>query len=197
MTERFRILVIDANAVRASILEQGLREAGYEDIEVIANTHLLVRRIVAIDPDVILIDLESPSRDVLEGMFQVSRSVERPIGMFVDQSDASMIERAVEAGVSTYIVDGLRKERVKAIVEMTVSRFNAFNRLKRELQDTKKALEDRKAIDRAKAILMQRHQLSEPDAYAMLRRGAMTQNRTIADLARALVSTATLLEGNA
>ena len=186
--------MIDQNPVRATILEEGLREAGLDDVMIVGETRLLMRQIVEIDPDVILIDLEDPSRDVLESMFQVSRTVERPIGMFVDQSDAGMIERATEAGVSTYIVDGLRKERVKAIVETTVSRFNAFNRLKRELEDTKRALDDRKAIDRAKIILMQSHEIGEPEAYARLRRAAMDQNRTIADIARALVSSARLLE---
>ncbi len=189
-----RILVIDENTLRASILEEGLRESGYVDVAILNETRMLMQKIVGIDPDVILIDLENPSRDVLESMFQVSRSVERPIGMFVDQSDASMIERAVEAGVSTYIVDGLRKERVRAIVEMTVSRFNAFNRLKRELADTKRALEDHKAIHRAKLMLMRRHDIGEPEAYAMLRRAAMDQTRTIADVAQALISAAALLD---
>ena len=186
--------MIDENGLRASILEDGLRESGYVDVTILTETRMLMQKIVSINPDVILIDLENPSRDVLESMFQVSRSVERPIGMFVDQSDGSMIERAVEAGVSTYIVDGLRKERVKAIVEMTVSRFNAFNRLKRELADTKRALEDRKAIDRAKVILMQRQDIGEPEAYAKLRRAAMDQTRTIAEVARALVTAASLLD---
>lgn len=189
-----RVLVIDQNPVRSSILEEGLREAGLNDVTILSETQLLMRQIVEIDPDVILIDLENPSRDVLESMFQVSRTVERPIAMFVDQSDSGMIDSAVEAGVSTYIVDGLRKERVKPIVEMTVSRFNAFNRLKQELADTKRALEDRTAIDRAKVLLMKRHEIGEPDAYAMLRRAAMDQKRTIADIARALISAAKLLE---
>ncbi len=192
-----RILVIDENPVRSSILVEGLMDAGVEDVTILHETHLLMRQIIKIDPDVILIDLENPSRDVLESMFQVSRTVERPIGMFVDQSDAGMIERAVEAGVSTYIVDGLRKERVKAIVEMTVSRFNAFNRLKRELADTKRQLEDRTAIDRAKVLLMRKHDIPEANAYAMMRRAAMDQSRTIADVSRALLSAAQLLEKKA
>ncbi|MEM7695371.1 MAG: ANTAR domain-containing protein [Pseudomonadota bacterium] len=188
-----RVLVIDGNTLRASILEEGLREAGYDDIHVLDGTAMVLRRIVDIDPDVILIDLDSPSRDVLESMFQVSRSVERPIGMFVDQSDATMIERAVEAGVSTYIVDGLRKERVRAIVDMTLSRFNAFRRLKTELADTKKALQDREAIDRAKRLLMKRSGLSEAAAYTRLRRAAMDQNRTMAEVSQAVLSAADLL----
>ena len=126
------ILVIDENPVRTAILEDGLREAGYVNIVRLNSTHELLRRVFSIDPDVILIDLANPSRDVLEQMFQVSRTVKRPIAMFVDQSDTAMIEASVDAGVSAYIVDGLRKERVKAILDMTVSRIsNAFDRLRR------------------------------------------------------------------
>ncbi|GAB5374180.1 MAG: ANTAR domain-containing response regulator [Acuticoccus sp.] len=192
--DALRILVLDVNTVRSAILEEGLREAGYDDVIVVRSTDHLMRRIVEADPDVILIDLENPNRDVLEHMFQVSKSLERPIGMFVDQSEPGMIERAVEAGVSTYIVDGLKKERVKPILDMTLSRFNAFNRLRRELEDTRKALEDRKVIDRAKAMLIARRGLTEPDAYKLLRRTAMDENRTIADVAKALTMAASLLE---
>src|SRR5208337_3417319 len=107
----------------------GLREAGYADIMRINETAALLKQLDALDPDVVLIDLENPSRDTLENMFTISRAVRRPVAMFVDQSDAAMIEAAVDAGVSAYIVDGLRKERVKAILNMAISRFNAFERL--------------------------------------------------------------------
>ena len=115
MTEpSLRILLIDQNVTRASILEEGLREAGYVNVTVVRDMGNLLRRIVDEDPEVIFIDLENPNRDVLEQMFQVSRCVRRPIAMFVDRSDTETIKQAVEAGVSAYIVDGLRKERVKA-----------------------------------------------------------------------------------
>ena len=182
------ILIIDENAIRAAILEDGFREAGYLKVTVLRDMGNLLREIVGLDPDVIFIDLENPNRDVLENMFQVSRAVQRPVAMFVDQSDSTMIERAVEAGVSTYIVDGLRKERVKPILDMTLSRFNAFNRLTRELEDTKRALEDRKSIDRAKAEIMSRRGLSESDAYAVLRDTAMRENRRIGDVARSILT---------
>ena len=116
-----------------SILEDGLRDAGYSRVTVLRDMQILMRRIVEIDPEVIFIDLENPNRDVLEQMFQVSRCVHRPIAMFVDRSDTDMIEAAVEAGVGAYVVDGLRKERVKAVLDMAVSRFNAFNKLRDEL----------------------------------------------------------------
>src|SRR4051795_1459 len=149
-----RILLVDQNADRAAILEEGLRDAGCRDITVVREMHSLMRRIVDTDPDVIFIDLENPNRDVLEQMFQVSRSVSRPIAMFVDRSDTEMIAAAVDAGVGAYVVDGLKKERVKAVLDMAVSRFNAFSKLRDELDRAKSALDERKIIERAKGILM-------------------------------------------
>lgn len=192
-----RVLIIDENAMRAAILEDGLREAGPLTIHHIRDTAELLPRIAAVDPDVILIDLENPSRDTLEQMFQVSRLAKRPIAMFVDQSDAATVQAAIDAGVSAYVVDGLKKERVKSILDVTISRFHAFDRLHTELSQVKSALEERRIIEQAKAILMRQKGLSEPDAYVLLRRTAMNQNRKIADLARALVAAAELLDGSA
>ena len=189
-----RVAVVDDNSVRAAILVDGLREAGVADVVVIPTTVSLVRRLADIDPDVVIIDLANPSRDVLEQMFQVSRVVSRPVAMFVDHSDETMIRAAVDAGVSAYIVDGLRKERVKPIVDMAISRFDAFDRLQRELAAAKNELAARKLIDRAKGILMQTHGISEDDAYGRLRQTAMNEKRKIADIAQSLITAAALLE---
>jgi response regulator NasT len=188
-----RILIIDENTIRASILEEGFREAGYEDVIRISDMQSLLRRVVDADPSVIFIDLQNPNRDVLEQMFQVSRSVRRPVAMFVDQSDTASTEAAIDAGVSAYIVDGLRKERVKPILDMTISRFNSFNRLREELDRTKQALEDRKIIDKAKGILMKSRNLSEDEAYALMRKAAMNESRRLADVAQSIVTAAKLL----
>ena len=201
MTQRsLRILIVDENAVRAAILEEGLRVAGNGadgggalEIHYIREMSNLLARIAAVDPDVILIDLENPSRDTLEQMFQVSRLARRPIAMFVDKSDSATVQAAIDAGVSAYVVDGLRKERVKSILDVTISRFHAFDRLQCELQQAKSALEDRKIVEQAKAILMRQRGCSEDDAYVLLRRTAMNQNRKIAELARSLVAAAALL----
>src|SRR5207302_2438791 len=147
MDHSLKIVIVDKNPVRAAILEDGLREAGHVQVVRLDDTAHLLARIYAIDPDVILIDLEDPSRDVLEQMFQVSRAVRRPVAMFVDQSDAASIQASVDAGVSAYIVDGLKKERIKPILDLCISRFNAFSKLQDELARTKSALEDRKIID--------------------------------------------------
>jgi two-component system, response regulator / RNA-binding antiterminator len=189
-----RILLVDQNAERAAILDDGLREAGFSDITIVREMHSLLRRIVDLDPEVIFIDLENPNRDVLEQMFQVSRSVRRPIAMFVDQADTETIRAAVESGVGAYVVDGLRKERVKTILDTAVSHFNAFNRLRDELERANQQLEERKLIERAKGILMKERDLSESDAYALLRTAAMNENRRIADIARSVVSTIRLLK---
>jgi response regulator NasT len=195
MTEpALRILLIDQNVTRASILEEGLHEAGYPHVTVVRDMQNLLRRIVDADPDVIFIDLENPNRDVLEQMFQVSRCVRRPIAMFVDRSDTEMIRSAVESGVSAYIVDGLRKERVKAILDMAVSRFNAYSQLRDERDHAKQELEERKVIERAKGILMKERSLSEEAAYGALRKAAMNENRRLAEVAQSVVTAARLFK---
>lgn len=188
-----RILVIDENRIRAAIIEDGLRDARHSEVTVVHDVTGIARRIAEIEPDVIVIDLENPNRDMLESMFQLSRTVKRPIAMFVDRSDRSSIEAAVEAGVSAYVVDGLKKERVKTIMDMAISRFNAFSRMERELEEARSELEGRKIVDRAKGILMKSRGLSEEDAYALLRKTAMNQNRKIAEIAQSLVTAADLL----
>ncbi len=188
------VLVIDENSIRASIIDVGLREAGYDNVTIIDDMNSLARRITEINPDVIVIDLENPNRDMLESIFQISRAVKRPIAMFVDKSDEASIEAAVEAGVSAYIVDGLKQERVRPILKMTISRFNAFSRLNRELEETRGELENRKLIDRAKGLLMRSRGLSEDEAYALMRRTAMNQNRKIVEIAQSLITAASLLD---
>lgn len=189
------ILVIDENRVRAAIIEEGLREAGHSRITVISEMLGLVRRIEETAPDVIVIDLENPNRDMLEDLFRVSRAVRKPVAMFVDKSDTAMIAEAIAAGVSAYVVDGLRKERVKAILDLAVSRFNAFERIREELETAKQALSDRKAIDRAKGILMKMKHIGEDEAYALLRQTAMRQNMRIAKVAEGIIATADLFKG--
>ena len=182
---KLSIVVIDEDPVRAAILMDGLAEAGHAEVALIDDVNNLLKKIFAIDPDVILIDLENPSRDSLEQMFQVSREVRRPTAVFVDRA---MTDAAIDAGVSAYIVDGLKKERVNQIVDLTISRFNAFSRLQSELSAAKTALSERKIIKRAKGILMQTRGMSEEEAYAALRKTAMNEKKRIVDIASSLVT---------
>jgi response regulator NasT len=190
-----RIVIVDDSGLRATVLEQGLREAGYEDIHLVPPQGAFVARIERIGPDVVLMDLGIPSRDTLEEMLTVSRALARPIAMFVDQSDEEMIGAAIDAGVSAYVVDGMRKDRVKPVLNLAIRRFQAFARMQAELDEARTALAERKTIDRAKAILMQNRGLSEPDAYALLRSTAMNQGRRIAQVAEALITASSLLGG--
>jgi len=193
MATELSILVVDDHRIRASIIEDGLREAGHHRVQVITEVHEVAARIGEIAPDVVIVDLENPNRDMLEHFFALSRVLERPIAMFVDKSDPLEIEAAVDAGVSAYVVDGLRKERIKPILDMAISRFRAFSRLRTELAEAKSELENRKVIEKAKGILMRTRNISEEQAYTLLRSTAMSQNRRISEIAQSLITAAGLL----
>lgn len=191
-----RVAIVDESAARASVIHEGL--AGLEDCEVsvITERRGLVARIAALEPDIVLMDLGNPSRDVLEEYFAVSRVLARPIAMFVDDSDEESIGASIDAGVSAYVVDGFAPHRIRAILDLAVRRFNAFARLQADLDDARGKLAERESVDAAKRILMKSRGLSEPDAYAALRKAAMDQGRKIAEIAQAVVTAHGLMGGN-
>lgn len=190
-----RIAIIDESASRAAVIREGL--AAFDDcaIFVLTERRGLVARIGEIAPDIVLIDLGNPSRDVLEEYFAVSRALARPIAMFVDESDAESIAASVEAGVSAYVVDGMAPHRIRPLLDLAVRRFNAFARLQADLDEARGQLAEREAVDRAKRILMDSRGFSEPQAYAELRKTAMNQGRRIAEIAEAVVTAHQLLGG--
>jgi response regulator NasT len=194
MQASLKIVIVDENPTRAAVLEDALREAGHANVVRLDETSRLLARICALDPDVVIIDLETPRRAVLEQMFEVSRALKRPVAMFVEESDKAAIEAAVDAGVSAYVVGGLRKERIANIVDLCISRFNSFARLREELERARGALEERKVIDRAKGILMTAKNLTEDAAYGLLRKTAMNENKRIAEVAQSVVTAAGLLK---
>lgn len=187
------ILIIDENVSRAHLMEAALREEGHEKVFLVHTVEGVAAKIADIDPEVIVIDLDNPNRDMLENLFQLTRTVKRPIAMFVDRSDRGSMEAAIDAGVSAYVVDGLRPDRIKSILDMAVSRFNAYTRMINELEQTRGELAARKIIDRAKGILMKARGISEQEAYGILRKTAMNQNRKIADVAETLVLAADMM----
>lgn len=189
-----RIAIIDTSSSRAAIIVEGLREAGLTDVVLIDPGAPLLKQLEQAHPEVVLVNLENPSRDLLEDFFAMSRALARPIAMFVDQSDEDATAAAVDAGVSAYIVDGLTKQRIKPIIDLAIRRFQAFARLQEELHEARSALAERDAIHKAKQILMKRRRLDEPAAYALLRSHAMNSNRRIADVAEAIVTSDALLE---
>lgn len=191
-----RIAVVDESAARATIIEEGLALLEGWQIFVLTERRGLLARIEEIAPDVVLIDLGNPSRDVLEEYFAVSRVLQRPIAMFVDESDDTAIAASIDAGVSAYVVDGLAANRIRPILDLAVRRFNAFSRLQADLAEAKGKLAERDAIDKAKRILMESRGFSEPDAYKELRRTAMNQGRRIVDIAEAVVTAHQLMGGS-
>lgn len=190
-----RIAVIDDSAARAAIIRDGLSAVPDCEISVLSGRHGLLAEIASIDPDIVLMDLGNPSRDVLEEYFAVSRALSRPIAMFVDQSDDDAIAASIDAGVSAYVVDGLSARRIRPLLDLAIRRFNAFSRLEAELESTRGKLAEREMVDRAKRILMDGKGVSEPEAYGELRRKAMQSNRRIVDIAEAVVTAHELLGG--
>jgi two-component system, response regulator / RNA-binding antiterminator len=190
-----RIAIVDESSARAAVIEEGLRETGLTDVTLFTERAGLVRRLEALAPDVILIDIANPRRDELEELFAISRAISRPVAMFVDQSDEAAMESAIDAGVSAYVVDGLKKERIKSVLELAIKRFNAFARLRTELDEAKSALAERGALETAKALLMKKRGIDEPTAYALLRKAAMDSGRKIIDVAEALVTAEKLMGG--
>jgi two-component system, response regulator / RNA-binding antiterminator len=190
-----RIAVVDESPARAAVIREGLEASGLRDITLFTERHGLIAAIEALSPDVVLIDIANPHRDELEEFFVVSRAIARPIAMFVDQADDASIEAAIDAGVSAYVVNGMKPERIKSVLDVAVKRFNAFTRLRADLDEARSALAVRDVVDAAKALLMKKRGLDEPAAYAALRKAAMDSGRKIADVADALITAEKLMGG--
>ena len=193
MQRKLSILVVESDPDRARQIVDGLSDGDAFAISVVSESSGLARQVAERQPDIVLIDVESPSRDSLEDLAIASGPLDRPVAMFVDRSDDALTKAAVEAGVSAYVVDGMQPHRIRPILDAAISRFNVFKRMRTELETTKRALEERKVIDRAKGILMKARGLSEEEAYGLLRKTAMDSGRRVSDVAESLVTAAGLL----
>ncbi len=194
MSSDISIIIVEGDRERALRIVDALTEAGDYRITVLSDGAGLARRIAELRPDVVLIDVASPSRDVLEELTLASGAMERPVAMFVDRSDPGITRAAIEAGVSAYVVDGMRPERIRPILDAAIARFHLFSRMRTELATTKAALEERKVIDRAKGFVMRAKGLDEVAAYQLIRKAAMDQGKRVVDVAQALVTAAELLK---
>ncbi|RPE66514.1 response regulator receiver and ANTAR domain protein [Pacificibacter maritimus] len=193
MLKHLSIIVVEQDTQRAHSIVDALRDIGLENIKVIQDPTGLARQVKAYNPDVVLIDVSNPSRDSLEELTIASDPMSRPVAMFVDTDTDGLAKAAIEAGVSAYVVDGLSAGRLRPVLDAAIARFNMFGRLRNELEQSKRALEDRKVIDRAKGLLMKARGVDEDAAYGLLRRAAMDQGRKVADVAHSLVTAADLL----
>ena len=187
------LIVVDESPERAPVLREGLERAGYEVAAALAAPIELLRAVEQVRPDVIIIDTDSPSRDVLEHVVLITRDQPRPIVMFSSDDAPDTIRDAVRAGVSAYVVDGLEAARVKSIVEVAVARFDEYQRLREELADANLRLEERKLVERAKGILMKARGMDEDEAFQALRRMAMDRGKRLGEIAQQLIDMADLL----
>ncbi|MBO6896670.1 MAG: ANTAR domain-containing protein [Shimia sp.] len=193
MTAKLTILIVEPDKTRADAIIDSLSATGDHHIRVLSESTGLARSVAELNPDLVLVDVANPSRDAIDALTLASSPLERPVAMFVDRSDDGLTKAAIEAGVSAYVVDGMHPDRIKPVLDAAIARFHMFSRMRSELAATKRALEERKIIDRAKGILMRARNMSEDEAYALIRKTAMGQNKKIADVAQALVTASELL----
>ena len=189
---KLHIVIVEPDETRARLVIDSLLPLGHQ-VTVIGEGAGLARRVREIAPDIVLIDMANPSRDTLEEMALAAGPMDRPVAFFVDRTDGDLTRQAIEAGVSAYVIDGLQPDRVAAVMDAAIARFQMFQRMRRELETTRRALEERKLIDRAKGIVMKARGVSEEEAYALMRKTAMDQGRKVADVAGAIVTAAGLL----
>ena len=189
-----RVMLVDDDPERRALVAGALAGSGLSVVAELATADDLLRAVSSCMPDVVIVDLESPDRDILEHMRCLSRDNPHPVVMFATASDSDTIREAIEAGVSAYVVDGLSPGRVRAVVEVAIARFRQYASLQSELAAARTSLAQRKLIDRAKGILMTRGGRSENDAYHALRKLAMDQNKTIAEIAQGVIDTAELFK---
>ncbi|AOK62168.1 histidine kinase [Burkholderia ubonensis] len=185
---RLRVLLVTDTQKPIGDLRDALARLGYEMLNEVATPARLPAAVEAQRPDVVIIDTESPSRDTLEQLAVMNATAPRPVLMFSHDANQTLIRAAVGAGVSAYLVEGLSAERLAPILEVALARFSHDEALRQRLADVERELADRKLIDRAKRLLMDRRHLSEHDAYAMLRKRAMDQGIRIVDVARQLLA---------
>lgn len=190
-----RILLINDTARHVGRLKQALSEAGFDVVAESGSTIDLPDRVNDIQPDVILIDSESPGRDVLEQVVMVSRSQPRPILMFTDDQDPQIMRQAIRSGVSAYIVEGIQAQRLKPILDVAMARFESEQALRSQLQVREAQLNERKRIEQAKGILMKMRQCDEDEAYTLMRRQAMSRQQKLIQVAEQIIAMQALMRG--
>jgi len=186
-------MLVDNEPARAAIVEQAMTDSGYRVIRRLENAKNLSEAVMESQPDMVIIDIESPDRDMLENMSRLTQDNPRPIVMFAEEDDSKHVEAAIRAGVSAYVVDGVNSGSVKALLQVAIARFREFHALRSELESVKSQLEDRKLIDKAKGLIMKHQKCDEPAAYQALRKLAMDRSQRMTDVARNIISVMELM----
>ena len=193
-TRLLNILLVDEMPERSMAMEKLLNDLGHKIVARASAGDDLTEMVNRYLPDIIIVDMDSPDRDTLEHMQSISADRPRPIVMFTNDDDSQTINRAVKAGVTAYIVDGLKPQRVMPILETAMARFREYQTIRNELEKTKNTLEERKLIERAKGIVMKQSKQDEATAYKSMQKIAMSRNMKLVDLARSIIAAAELLK---
>lgn len=188
-----KVLLVDDSAREVGLLKDALAEQGFDVVNVRGSAFELARRVGEVDPDVIIIDTDSPSRDVLEQVCVVTRDDPRTVVMFTGDAQDESIQAALRAGVAAYVVDGVDSERLRSILQVARARFEVMQDLRKQLAEAQSKLSDRKIVERAKGLIMKSKGVSEEEAYRLLRKLAMDRGTRLIEVARQVVEMAELL----
>ncbi|MDB5988294.1 MAG: hypothetical protein JWR16_3347 [Nevskia sp.] len=190
---KLRVMLVDDDRSRLEMVEQALHVDGHQVVAKLGTDADLSAAVIACQPQIIFIDVDAPGRDTLESLGQLNREHPRPIVLFAARSDAETIRRAVHAGVSAYVVDGLQPNRISSVIEVAIARFEMHQALQKDLEQARSRLADQRDIQRAKGIIMKRRQLDENEAFVVLRKMAMDRKQRLGDFARVVLSVADAL----
>jgi response regulator NasT len=188
-----RVLIVDSDFERAKPLKQSLIDTGYDVIAHLKDTVNLDNACCELQPDIVIIDTDSPSRDTLENICVMTMHEPRPIMMFTHDDNKEQIKLATQAGVCAYVVGTIPNERLRPVIDAAVARFEEFKNLRQELSEANIKLSERKVIERAKGLLMKQRNIDEDEAYGMLRKMAMQKNMRVGTLSKQIVQAAELL----
>jgi two-component system, response regulator / RNA-binding antiterminator len=190
------VMLVDDQPARAALLEQALADIGYRVIAKLATAEGLMQEVSKLKPDIIIIDVDSPDRDMLENMANLNDSNPHPIVMFAEKDAPETINRTINAGVSVYVMNEMQPQLVKSIIEVAIARFREYQALRNELDKTRNALADRKLIDKAKCLLMQHRQSTEEESYQAMRKMAMDKGQRLVTVAQNIIDLFELLDSS-
>lgn len=188
-----KVMIVDNDRTRSKTLEQSLIRNGFDVIAHVEDDVHLQTKCCELQPDIVIVDTESPSRDVLDNVCMITQHNEKPVVMFAQDGDREVVKAATKAGVSAYVVGTIASERLTPVIEAAIARFEETKQLRDDLKKANEKLDERKVVERAKGILMRQRNLDEDEAYKMLRTMAMKRNMKLADLSSQLIDAAKLL----
>lgn len=194
MITALKIILVDENSGRSAMLRRALQDKGHEVICRMNSSSQLQDSNEMTHADVIIVNADIPNEEVFANLTDINKTKPKPIVMFTEESNSEMVNSAIKSGVNAYIVDGLKEDRVQPIIDVAMARFREFQALKDELDATRNQLSERKAVEKAKGLLMKHKDVSEDEAYQSLRKMAMDKNKRIVDVAESVISVFELIE---